>query len=199
MSRLLRGRKAGAFKWDQALFPVSHKDAANSLMRPEKEIMAINSAMVGAAGVYYVAARLNAMELHCAPTFGNVPSVDIIVSSLNGSAQISLQVKTTMSAMRARGRGRNKQDHHYEWEIGWKSAVLNFPNLFFALVDLKEFRELPDVYIVPSNITATYFALGPENWPRARYHPLIRDLAPFKNDWDTIKNRLAVLDTGRVV
>jgi hypothetical protein len=120
----------------------------------------MHSSLIGSAGVYFVAARLNAMGLQCAPTFGNVPSVDILVSSIDGSALVSLQVKTTTYAMRERGRGDDKRPHHYEWDIGWKSARLDIPNLFFALVDLKSFAELPDVFIVPSRVIADYFAGG---------------------------------------
>jgi hypothetical protein len=155
----------------------------------------MNPSLTGAAGVYFVAARLNAMGFQCAPTFGNVPSVDILVSSINGSVLISLQVKTTMNGLRERGRGRERKPHHYEWDIGWKSARLNVPNLFFALVDLKQFAELPDVFLVPSKVIADYFKGGnPETWRRARYHEHVENLAPYKNDWGTLCNRLAELD-----
>jgi hypothetical protein len=150
----------------------------------------VNPSLTGSAGVYFVAARLNAMGLQCATTFGNVPSVDILVSSISGAALVSLQVKTTNDALRERGRGDERKPHHYEWDIGWKCARLNIPNLFFALVNLKNFAELPDVFIVPSNIIATYFQRGPEGWPRARYHETVETLAPYKNNWDTIRSRL---------
>src|SRR5260370_11044020 len=130
----------------------------------------MHTSLTGAAGVYFVAARLNAMGLQCAATFGNVPSVDILVSSIKGSALVSLQVKTTMDGVRQRGRGDDKKPHHYEWDIGWKSARLNVPNLLFALVDLKGFAELPDVFIVPSNVIAEVFNAGPDGWPRSRHH-----------------------------
>ena len=141
--------------------------------------------------MYFVAARLNAMGLRCAATFGNVPTVDILVSSLDGSATVSLQVKTTMWGVRWRGRGEDRKKHHFEWEIGWKSARLNTPNLFFALVDLKAFEELPDVFVVPSKVIATYFRAGPENWPRARYHESIENLEQYRNNWKAIRKRLA--------
>ena len=152
----------------------------------------MHSSLTGTAGVYYVAARLNAMGLQRAPTFGNVPSVDILVSSIDGSAVRSLHVKTTMYAVRERGRGDERKPHHYEWDIGWKSARLNIPNLFFALVDLKEFAELPDVFIVPSNVIAAYFEGGDSQvWRRARYHTDdLEELFPFKNNWDILHNRL---------
>lgn len=151
----------------------------------------MQTSLVGSAGVYFVASRLNAMELQCAATFGNVPSVDILVSSMGGSASICLQVKTTMWGMRWRGRGDDRKPHRYEWEIGWKSARLNDPSLFFALVDLNNFEELPDVFIVPSKVIAKYFAAGPEGWPCARYHETIKNLEPYKNNWKSISDRLS--------
>jgi hypothetical protein len=131
------------------------------------------------------------MELQCAPTSGNVPSVDILVSSINGSVLASLQVKTTMWGLRWRERGDDRKPDHYEGEIGWKSARLNGSNLFFALVDLKNFEELSDVFIVPSKVIATYFARGPEGWPRARYHESVNILEPYRNNWKIICKRLA--------
>jgi hypothetical protein len=60
----------------------------------------MHSLFTGTAGVYFVAARLNGMGFQCAPTFGNVPSVDVLVSNIDGSALISLQVKTITYALR---------------------------------------------------------------------------------------------------
>ena len=99
--------------------------------------------------------------------------------------------KTTAWAMRTRGRGKNKKPHHYEWDIGWKSAKINHSLLFFALVDLKEFEELPDVFIVPSQVISEYFETGPnENWSRARYHPEIEKISQYKNNWDILRKAL---------
>jgi hypothetical protein len=136
------------------------------------------------------------MGFQCAPTFGNVPSVDILVSSVDGSSLVSIQVKATMDGLRERGRGDERKPDHYEWDIGWKSARLNSPNLFFALVDLREFAELPDVFIVPSNVIASYFQDGPEGWPRARYHEKIEKLAPYKNNWELLGSRLTELGSA---
>lgn len=99
-----------------------------------------------------------------------------------------------MYAMRERGRGEHKKPYEYQWAIGWKSARLDSPNLFFALVDLKEFAELPDVFILPSKVLAAYFEGGdPKTWTFARYHELVEKVAPYKNNWDIIRNRLAEL------
>jgi hypothetical protein len=100
-------------------------------------------------------------------------------------------VKTTGWAMRTRGRGDEKRPHHYEWDIGWSSAKVNHAHVFFALVDLKEFQELPDVFIIPSEVIFEYFEGGdPETWRRARYHPLVEEVEQYKNSWDLLKKAL---------
>ncbi len=106
--------------------------------------------LVGTAGVYFVASRLAAKGFHAAPTFGNAPHVDILVGLPDGEATASIQVKTTWRALRTRGRGKDKQPHHYEWDVGERYAKLSRPGLFFAFVDLKGAgTKLPDVFIVP--------------------------------------------------
>lgn len=93
--------------------------------------------------------------------------------------------------MRTRGRGDQKQPHHYERDIGWGSAKINHSHIFFALVDLKEFQELPDVFIVPSKVIFEYFKGGdPETWRRARYHEAIKKIERYKNGWELLKTAL---------
>lgn len=116
-----------------------------------------SSQLTGVAGVHYVASRLSYRGLHAVPTTRNVAGPDLLVSTLDGSQAISIQVKTTAWATRTRGRGSKKTPHHYEWDIGWSSARAQHPNLWFALVDLKEFEEPPDVFLVPSKTIYRYF------------------------------------------
>jgi hypothetical protein len=147
--------------------------------------------LTGVAGVHYVASHLSYLGLHAVPTTRNVPGPDLLVSNLSGSGAVTVQVKTTMWAMRTRGRGDKKLPHHHEWDIGWNSAKLNYPRLFFALVDLQEFQKLPEVFIVPSKVIFKYFNGGdPEIWRRARYHPLVKDILRYKNNWELITNAL---------
>ena len=152
----------------------------------------------GVAGVHYVASQLSFLGFHAVPTTRNVRGPDLLVSNLEGSRGISLQVKTTVWAMRTRGYGDQKKPHHYEWDIGWSSAKANYPSLFFALVDLKKFQGLPDVFIVPSKVIFEYFKGGkPETWPRARYHPLVEDADPYKNNWNLLKQALGGVTINR--
>lgn len=150
--------------------------------------------LTGTAGVYFVASQLAAKGFHAAPTFGNAPHVDILVGLPDGAATLSIQVKTTWRALRKRGRGENKQPHHYEWDVGEKSAKLNQPDLFFTFVDLKGAgTEMPDVFIVPSDVISKafdrpYFTSGVKR--RWRWHPKVESVEQYKNKWDILENRL---------
>lgn len=64
-------------------------------------------------------------------------------------------------------------------------------HLFFALVDLKGFKGLPDVFIVPSEVIFKYFKEGdPQTWRRARYHPSVEDVEQYKNNWQLLRKVL---------
>lgn len=149
--------------------------------------------LVGTAGVYFVASQLAAKGFHAAPTFGNAPNVDILVGLPDGEATVSIQVKTTWNALRYRGKKGNKHPDHYEWEIGERSAKLNRPGLFFALVDLRGAgTELPDVFIVPSEVIYNQFreALETKKIVRVRWHPKIEKVNEYKNKWDLLEGYL---------
>lgn len=148
--------------------------------------------LTGTAGVYFVASQLAAKGFHAVPTFGNAPNVDILVGLPDGAATLSLQVKTSMHATRARGRGENKKWHHYEWDLGSKSAGLNQPGLFFAFVNLKGMnKDMPDIFIVPSRVIHDKFVKYLEKKPsRPRWHPKIEEAEPFKNNWEILREYL---------
>lgn len=144
--------------------------------------------LTGIAGVHYVAGYLSYLGYHAVPTTRNVKGPDLLVSNASGSKAVSLQVKTTWWAMRTRGRGADKKPHHYEWDVGWSSAKLRSPRVLFALVDLKDFEELPDVFLVPSRVIYNYFDGGdPATWRRARYHPAVKDIDRYLNNWALLK------------
>ena len=88
-----------------------------------------STAITGTAGVYYVASQLSIRGFHAAVTHGNAPYVDILLAQPDGSASLSLQVKTSIDALRTRGRGQNKLPDHYEWDVGPKSASHQHPDL----------------------------------------------------------------------
>ena len=150
-----------------------------------------NSQLTGVAGVHFVTSRLNFLGYHAVPTSRNVQGPDVLVSNLKGSKSITIQVKTTNWSVRTRGRGDAKKPDHHEWDIGWSSATINDPHLFFALVDLRGFEELPYVFLVPSRIIFRYFKGGdPKSWRRARYHPSVRTMQRYRDNWDMLAEAL---------
>lgn len=87
-----------------------------------------NSQLTGVSGVHYVAAYLSFLGFHAVPTTRNVQGPDLLVSTLDGSTTLSVQVKTTNWAERTRGRGQSKKPHHsllediaqFKNDAGWK-------------------------------------------------------------------------------
>ena len=165
------------------------------MARPER-----SGILTGTAGVYFVASRLAAKGFHAAPAFGNAPNVDILIGLPDDEATASIQVKTSWRALRNRGRGKSKQPHHYEWDVGERSANLNRPGLFFAFVDLKGGGdELPDVFILPSEAVyrafdKPFFRSGVKR--RWRWHPKCHEVEGFKNRWDLLQTHLRRDDLG---
>lgn len=106
-----------------------------------------------------------------------------------------MQVKTSIRALRYRGRkGKDSHPDHYEWDVGERSGQLNQSDLFFAFVDLKGVgTELPDVFIIPSEVIfkqfdKPYFKAGVKR--RWRFHPKIDWLEKYKNNWQSLKGYL---------
>jgi len=148
-----------------------------------------SGSLTGASGTYFVASQLAFQNFHAAITFGNAPMVDILVCRANGAASLALQVKTTESALRTRGRGKDKKLHHYEWDAGYKAAHTAQKNLFYAFVDLKKFETTPDVFFVPSSFLVNWF----EPYgilKRYRFHPSVQEMKQFKNNWPVLRERL---------
>ena len=150
--------------------------------------------LTGTAGVYFVASRLAAKGFHAAPTFGNAPNVDILIGLPDGEATASIQVKTSWRALRKRGKKDDRHPHHYEWDVGERSANLSRPGLFFAFVDLKGGGdELPDVFIVPSEdvfaaFDKPFFKSGAKR--RWRWHPKCEDVERYRNRWGVLEEYL---------
>ena len=107
-----------------------------------------HSAMVAAAGEYYVLARLSLLGKIAAQAPRGVPNADIVVSSMDGDRLCAIQVKTR-SGIGADG----------GWHMKEKHEKIQSTKLFYAFVDFGRPDEThPVTYIVPSAIVAE--ALG---------------------------------------
>ena len=161
-------------------------------------------ALTGSAGVYFVAAQINAMGYHAALTIRNVPNVDLLASTLDGSRSVGIQVKTARYASRKRGKGNERATFQYQWamsENSWKAAV-HSKKLLFAFVDLgcdqgKALADLPDVYVVPADFLKDYYREvvkryggDPANWKWKRLHAAASTFDRFKNNWAPLKASL---------
>ena len=89
---------------------------------------------IGAAGQHYVAYCLGVRYIHAGITLGNVPDVDLIVAKPDGSAALSLQVKTSRGAYCHNHFGKEV----CQWPVGEAAVNRCSDRLWYAFVDLQE-------------------------------------------------------------
>jgi len=109
----------------------------------------IEKQLVGASGVFYVAAELSRRGWIVMPTIRNTSGVDIIASK--GGKSVNIQVKTN-------GYGKTK------YPLSKENENLISDKLYYVFVTLKEETERPDFYVVPSKFVADYIKKTHEHW-----------------------------------
>ncbi|KAA1257154.1 hypothetical protein LF1_55540 [Rubripirellula obstinata] len=122
------------------------------------------------------------------------PTIDILASNLHASRTIGIQVKTTASAMRTRGRGKNKVPHELQFPLGHKAVEHANPGHVFCFVDLlgQSDNLRPDVYIVPASIvTKHYEGQDIRKHSYFRLHWPVSKMLAFQNDWSPIVDLLS--------
>jgi len=152
-----------------------------------------NTQLIGAAGVHFVAARMNALGLHAAATIRNVPGVDLLVSSMDGKKSVAIQVKTSAWASRTR----REVISECQWACTYVERESE--SLFYAFVDLKEFNELPDIYLLPSRDVARWYRDAPsrwgikrEEWKWPRFHVEPSFIENYRNNFKPIRKALGL-------
>lgn len=153
----------------------------------------VDSALLGTAGTYYVMSQLAIRGFHASCTFGNAPTVDILVSAADGSRTLAIQVKTAFDAIRYRGRGKAREPHHLEFTLGRRLAKTKQENLVVAFVDMRGVApgEMPDVYLVPSRVIFNHCKDWVDDTGWVRFHTTdMEQLLPFKNNWKSIAAKL---------
>jgi len=77
----------------------------------------IDNALIGVAGVYYIASELSMRGFIALPTLRNTPGIDVLVTKPDGSWSANLQVKTSKNKVRSWPVGKNydslKGDDNY--------------------------------------------------------------------------------------
>lgn len=153
----------------------------------------IPSNLTGTAGEHFIAYRVSCLGLVAALPRGGALGVDVLVSNQDGSKTLAIQVKTTDWAMRTRGRGKNKEPYELQFPLGYKSAKLDNPNLLFAFVDLKrldDFKEQPDVYLLPSHVVFDHCKSWIDRAKMVRLHIEIKKISKYKNDWSLVRQMI---------
>jgi len=147
------------------------------------------SQYIGLAGEHYVAYSLLVRRFHASVVGGNVPNIDVLVSSGDGYNQISLQVKTSRSAYRPKLWGYEV----YQWDVGRSAIGRHSPNHWYAFVDLQEKNAsawTPTVYLVPSFWVNAWVSHCPDS-PRQMY-PLKAAASDLcKGRWDYLPKLFA--------
>ncbi|HZK07548.1 MAG TPA: hypothetical protein VFC92_05060 [Bacteroidales bacterium] len=102
---------------------------------------------IGESGEHYVAYKLARKNYYVGLTVGNMPNVDLIISSNQGLKSISIQVKTSQGAYRKKRYG----NEGYEWDVNVGVIGRHSTDFWYVFVDFKWDENVePDVYVVPS-------------------------------------------------
>lgn len=97
----------------------------------------MSGSISGAAGVYFVAGELSRLGYIALPTIRNTEGIDLVVSDMNSSRTVYLQVKT------------NKDKYDF-WIVGSPKSSENLFYIFVNLLKSHKNHERPEYYIVPS-------------------------------------------------
>ncbi len=143
--------------------------------------------LTAAAGEYYVAFHLSAMNFAVGLPRANTPGVDLLVANQLGTKTVAIQVKTRDWARRERKR--KTESNHWNWEVGPRAGTLRGENIFYAFVDLRwGSGNPPQVFIVPSADIVSYFAgRTPKRWMWTLFD---RDAPKYQEKWQLIEERL---------
>jgi hypothetical protein len=99
------------------------------------------SILVGVSGEYFVAAELSRRGYVASVTLRNTKGIDILVTNAGATRSVGIQVKTN--------RVKRK-----DWMLDQKAEGYQANDLFYVFVNLHGLGQLPDYYVVPSEVVA---------------------------------------------
>jgi hypothetical protein len=108
----------------------------------------LSKSLTGIAGAHFVAGELSQRGYIATLTPRNTRGIDVLVSKLDGSKSVSIQVKTSSAKQR--------ENYTRSWSMGKKDENIFSDYLFYVFVDIKNNNEKPDYYIVKSKTVADY-------------------------------------------
>ena len=148
---------------------------------------------IATSGAMFLASRLAyEQQLHVEVTRDNAPWIDLLVTSPDGVQGVGIQVKVTEKA--ARQNKSEDRPHEYQWDIGEKLVKRANPALMVALVDLREWKTMPDYYLLPASEIQEHFrswiAANEREPGRWRYHVAPDRIEHLRNDPTPLLRRL---------
>jgi hypothetical protein len=108
----------------------------------------LTRSLIGIAGTHFVAGELSQRGYIATLTTRNTRGIDVLVSKLDGSKSVSIQVKTSSAKQR--------ENYTRSWSMGKKDENIFSDYLFYVFVDIKNNNERPDYYVVRSKTVAEY-------------------------------------------
>ncbi len=147
---------------------------------------------ISIAGAHFVAGELSQRGHVATLTPRNTRGIDVLVSKLDGSKSVSIQVKTSSAKLR--------ENYTRSWSMGKKDENIFSDYLFYVFVDIKSGNEKPDYYVVKSKIVAEYVKTTHKEYlaksggegkphPDAEMRAFViedSDVDKFLNRWDTL-------------
>ena len=115
-----------------------------------KPTVRLKTDLCGTAGEYFVAAELSRLGYVASITLRNVRGIDILVSNVDATQSVGIQVKTN-------------QGSEKEWILSKKAESEIAENLFYIFVNLNG-GSMPEYHIVPRNIVAKYVRETHQKW-----------------------------------
>lgn len=119
-----------------------------------KTLQELDKGQRGCAGEYLVCGELNKIGIIASLTIKNTKGIDILASNSDASKSVGIQVKTTVY----------ERKEYPQWMLGEKADTYFSDTLFYIFVLLKEGKERPEFYIVPSKIVANHTKFSHKAW-----------------------------------
>jgi hypothetical protein len=148
----------------------------------------LTAPLSGASGEYFVAGELCRRGWVATITPKSTQSIDILVSTADGSKAVGIQVKTN--------KGMSK-----EWVLSKKDESLARDNLFYVFVNLNGVRAAPTFHVVPSSVVCSFCTDFHRTWlmgPRRDGKPRKdTDMRVFKDPKGDFLDQWELLGLGR--
>lgn len=145
--------------------------------------------LTATAGEHFVAHKIALLGFLPALVRQGSPSIDLVASRPDGGRTVGIQVETTSTALRTRGRGEKKTPFQLQFPLGYHAIEATADSTIFCFVDLRggDPALSPDVYVVPADqLKKEYAEMDIRQYSYFRHHREIERMSGYKNNWQPI-------------